>query len=125
MGSGTVGNVCSLTGASGYICSAGVCQASGCLTGYGLYSGSCKNLATDGANCGTLGNVCQFPGGTGVCSAGKCTLTGCGNGYYAIGGKCVQLYLQTDPLNWYVPTPSPLGGYDPFPLKGRPYAVMC
>ncbi|POY73104.1 hypothetical protein BMF94_3842, partial [Rhodotorula taiwanensis] len=96
---GTCGNVCSLPGANGHTCSAGVCQATSCISGYGLYSGSCKNLASDSANCGTLGNVCQFPGGTGICNAGKCTLTGCGNGYYSVGGKCQQLNLQTDPLN--------------------------
>ena len=51
---------------------------------------------------GRLGNVCQFPGGTGTCTRGVCTLTSCGTGYYLSAGRCVQYDLQTDVNNWYV-----------------------
>ncbi|KAG0657695.1 hypothetical protein C6P46_006251, partial [Rhodotorula mucilaginosa] len=100
--SGSLGNTCSLDGASAHSCSGGVCRATACVPGCGLYSGTCKDLNNDPANCGRLGNVCQFPGGTGTCSRGVCTLTSCGTGYYLSAGKCVQYNLQTDVNNWHV-----------------------
>ena len=57
---------------------------------------------TSSSYSGRLGNVCQFPGGTGTCSRGVCTLTSCGNGYYLSAGRCVQYDLQTDINNWHV-----------------------
>ncbi|GAA5863768.1 hypothetical protein JCM3774_001152 [Rhodotorula dairenensis] len=77
----------------------GVCQATACGAGFGLYSGTCKDLNNDAANCGRLNNVCQFPGGSGICSNGACTFTKCSNGYYLLSGRCVKLDLQTDVNN--------------------------
>ncbi|BGP52524.1 hypothetical protein JCM8202_000407 [Rhodotorula sphaerocarpa] len=96
---GAFGKVCTLTGAASYACTAGTCQATACVAGYGLYSGTCKSLQSDPNNCGSLGNICQFPGGSGTCSAGVCTFTSCGAGYYLVGGKCTALNLQSDVNN--------------------------
>lgn len=97
--SGAVGNVCAIAGATGNGCAAGVCYATSCQAGYGLVSGTCKNLANDPANCGALGKVCQFPGGAGACNNGVCTFTSCSSGYYLVNGVCTALNLQTDPNN--------------------------
>ena len=64
--------------------------------------GNRAHAQTSSRYSGRLGNVCQFPGGTGTCSRGVCTLTSCGTGYYLSAGKCVQYNLQTDVNNWHV-----------------------
>lgn len=48
--SGSLGNSCSLDGASAHSCSGGVCRATACVPGCGLYSGTCKDLNNDAAN---------------------------------------------------------------------------
>ena len=48
--SGSLGNSCSLDGASAHSCSGGVCRATACVPGCGLYSGTCKDLNNDPAN---------------------------------------------------------------------------
>jgi hypothetical protein len=66
-------------------CSNSTCCASG-LTGC---SGTCYDLATNTANCGTCGHVCPAPpvvgSGSATCSGGTCGLT-CSAGYLQCGG---------------------------------------
>ncbi|GAA5885962.1 hypothetical protein JCM16303_003043 [Sporobolomyces ruberrimus] len=97
---GALGKKCptSFANGSGAVCKNSMCQPLSCLSGYAwdYGSSSCRNLLSDPSNCGSLGNVCAFPFGSGTCSSGTCKLTGCNSGYYNINGVCTSLNLQTD-----------------------------
>lgn len=45
------------------------------------------DFASDEANCGTCGNVCNFANGTGMCQAGDCLVTGCDTGFGDCNGR--------------------------------------
>ncbi|GAA5853434.1 hypothetical protein JCM5353_006967 [Sporobolomyces roseus] len=100
---GALGNKCpsSFSNGFGSVCKNSVCQPTSCQSGYAFDYGSssCRNLMSDASNCGSLGNVCAFPFGSGTCSSGVCKLTGCKSGYYNINGICTSLNLQTDVNN--------------------------
>ena len=64
-----------------------------CASPKEMCSGSCVDVKTDPAHCGTCGNACK-PGE--VCSAGSCSLT-CGGGTTRCGTLCVN--TDNDPTN--------------------------
>lgn len=100
---GGLGKKCpsSYSSGTGSVCKNSVCQPLSCNSGYAFDfgSGTCRNLLTDSSNCGSLGNVCAFPFGSGTCSSGVCKLTSCNSGYYNINGVCTSLNLQSDVNN--------------------------
>ena len=82
------GNLC---GGSTPYCNQGTCTA--CPPGQTLCTGSCVDLAFDGANCGACGNVCDE--WTPVCNQGTCIV--CQEGLTDCGGFCTD--LQWDEYN--------------------------
>ncbi|GAA5901628.1 uncharacterized protein JCM6883_000344 [Sporobolomyces salmoneus] len=100
---GALGNKCPTSFSNGWgaVCKNSICQPLSCNSGFSFDYGTstCRNLLTDPANCGSLGNVCAFPFGSGTCSSGVCKLTSCKSGYYNINGVCTSLNLQSDVNN--------------------------
>ncbi|GAA5979786.1 hypothetical protein JCM11641_002693 [Rhodosporidiobolus odoratus] len=97
---GSVGNKCpaSYSYGSGSVCSNGVCQPQSCNSGFGFdfAAQKCRDITSDTNHCGSCGNVCQFPNGSGQCVRGSCTLKSCSNGYYNIDGTCKRIDTLTD-----------------------------
>lgn len=82
---GTCGNACSAP----ELCNQGAC-AIACTAGLTNCSGSCVNVATDGAHCGSCDVAClPVANGTATCEGARC-LSACNVGYHACNGQCVS-----------------------------------
>jgi hypothetical protein len=68
------------------VCTAGNCVLS-CAPGLANCSGTCRDLQSDRANCGTCGRACASGE---VCGSGTCTLS-CPSGQTACSGVCATL----------------------------------
>lgn len=78
---GSCGLVCDLLNTN-EVCTAGACGIGTCSAGFAdcdnTTSTGCEtNILTSTAHCGTCGNACSFPNGTGTCTSGTCQLSGC------------------------------------------------
>lgn len=71
--------MCDMACSRGQICASGTCQ---CAEGLSACSGGCKDLATDGANCGTCGTACA----SGICNGGSCAPVEPLVGYAGVAG---------------------------------------
>ncbi len=60
---------------SGFVCT------DDCTSGETDCSGSCVDLATDLANCGSCGSACSAPSGTTDCVTGSCEIVSCPAGW--------------------------------------------
>ncbi|BGP18845.1 hypothetical protein JCM10213v2_006925 [Rhodosporidiobolus nylandii] len=100
---GAVGRKCpsSYSNGSGSICSNGVCQPQSCNAGFGFdYSAQrCRDVTSDSSNCGSVGNVCAFPHGSGSCSNGVCSMKSCSNGFALANGACTKVDTVSDAQN--------------------------
>jgi Stigma-specific protein, Stig1 len=84
---GGCGTVCPF----GTQCYNGICTLFACPVGYGncngLLADGCEiNLLTSNTNCGTCGNLCNFPNATSTCVNGICVITSCNPGFYDCNG---------------------------------------
>ncbi len=82
---GSCGNACNLANASA-TCSSGSCAVASCSGTFANCNAQsadgCEvNLATNTANCGACGNVCNLPNAVAGCSAGGCTIASCAAGF--------------------------------------------
>ncbi|KAK4332239.1 Protein priA [Rhodotorula toruloides] len=84
------------------LCSGGTC-VSGCRLGYAwsARASACINVASDSANCGSVGNVCLVPTGAAgaACQAGACVASECSSGYRLTNGTCAAVPFASDPSN--------------------------
>ncbi|GAA5855515.1 hypothetical protein JCM8547_007866 [Rhodosporidiobolus lusitaniae] len=100
---GSAGKVCpsSYSNGGAGTCVAGLCTTT-CNSGFAFdtaYS-YCRDVRSDIANCGAVGNVCNLLGASShACSSGSCIATACASGYTLKNGACSTLNLLTDVNN--------------------------